>query len=84
MVIGAASTPEKQQAARALGADHTIDYREPGWSAQVYELTGGRGVDIVLEIRDARAPIGSRQRLSTHGQQAEQGRLCKRNTHEGW
>lgn len=49
-VIGAAGSPEKREAALALGADHAVDYGRPGWGAQVRELTGGRGVDVVLEV----------------------------------
>lgn len=48
-VIGAASTPARREAALALGADHVVDYTDPGWPGQVRELTGGHGVDVVLE-----------------------------------
>ena len=34
-----------------LGADHTLNYRAvPEWGAEVLKLTGGRGVDQVLEL----------------------------------
>lgn len=49
-VIAAAGTAEKRRAALALGADHAIDYTVPGWSDQVRALTGGNGVDVVLEM----------------------------------
>lgn len=49
-VIAAASTAEKRAAALALGADHAVDYSAPGWTDQVRELTGGKGVDLVLEM----------------------------------
>jgi NADPH:quinone reductase-like Zn-dependent oxidoreductase len=45
------SSDAKLERARALGADHTINYRsEPKWGQAVLDLTGGRGVDHVLEI----------------------------------
>ncbi|ADG99449.1 Alcohol dehydrogenase zinc-binding domain protein [Segniliparus rotundus DSM 44985] len=47
-VIGAASTAEKRRRAIELGADESVDYTQPGWSAQVFDATGGRGVDAVL------------------------------------
>ncbi|MDZ7883706.1 MAG: zinc-binding dehydrogenase [Mycobacterium sp.] len=47
-VIGAASTPEKRRLAGELGADATVDYTRPDWSAQVLEATAGRGVDAAL------------------------------------
>jgi NADPH2:quinone reductase len=34
---------------RALGADHVLDSRGPDLAAEVTELTGGSGVDVVLE-----------------------------------
>ena len=49
-VIAAASTPAKQEQARALGADAAVDYTQPDWSEQVRALTGGAGVDVVLEM----------------------------------
>lgn len=53
-VIITSSSDAKLARARALGADHTINYRTtPGWGAQARELTGGRGVDVVLEVAGA-------------------------------
>jgi NADPH:quinone reductase-like Zn-dependent oxidoreductase len=45
------SSHDKLQRARALGAHHTIEYREhPEWHEQVLALTHGRGADVVLEV----------------------------------
>ncbi|WP_047129046.1 zinc-dependent alcohol dehydrogenase family protein [Xanthomonas arboricola] len=50
-VIATSSSDEKLAKARALGADHVINYREHAeWSAQVLEITNGRGVDHVVEV----------------------------------
>ncbi|MHA6825246.1 quinone oxidoreductase family protein [Ralstonia pseudosolanacearum] len=49
-VIAAASTPEKRAIAERLGADASVDYTMPGWADNVRQLTGGRGVDVVLEM----------------------------------
>lgn len=49
-VIAAASTPEKRALAERLGADATVDYTVPGWAEKVRELTGGRGVDVAIEM----------------------------------
>ncbi|MFT4102478.1 MAG: NAD(P)-dependent alcohol dehydrogenase [Burkholderiaceae bacterium] len=49
-VIVTSSSAERLQRALALGADHGIDTRErPQWEQAVLELTGGQGVDLVLE-----------------------------------
>jgi len=49
MVVGAASSTAKRDAAQAAGADHVVDYTQPDWAEQVRMLTDGRGVDIMLE-----------------------------------
>ena len=49
MVLLIGSHANRLAAGRALGADHTLCYRETDVAAQVRELTGGHGVDVVLE-----------------------------------
>ncbi len=50
-VIATSSSDEKIGKLKTLGADHTINYRtEPDWGKRVLELTGGRGVDHVIEV----------------------------------
>ncbi|MCK9515571.1 MAG: NAD(P)-dependent alcohol dehydrogenase [Ottowia sp.] len=45
------SSDAKLERARSLGADHVINYRQtPQWGQHVRELTGGRGVDHVVEV----------------------------------
>ena len=48
-VIAAASSPGKLAAARALGADDTINYVADELVAEVKRLTNRRGADIVVE-----------------------------------
>ena len=53
-VIATSSSDEKLERVRKLGADHLINYREvPAWGPRALELTGGRGVDCVVEIGGA-------------------------------
>ncbi|MCK0195780.1 NAD(P)-dependent alcohol dehydrogenase [Ancylobacter sp. 6x-1] len=50
-VIATSSSDEKLERARGLGADHLVNYRTTEkWGAAVLELTGGRGVDHVVEV----------------------------------
>lgn len=50
-VIATSSSDEKLERVRALGADHTLNYREhPDWGKRAREWTGGRGVDHVVEV----------------------------------
>ncbi len=48
-VIGSAGSEEKAAQARALGADHVINYRTDPMIDRVMELTGGRGVDVAFD-----------------------------------
>lgn len=48
-VIAAASTPEKRALCLEHGAEHAIDYTQPGWREEVKALTGGRGVDVAYD-----------------------------------
>ena len=53
-VIVTSSSDEKLERAKAMGADATINYRQtPDWATAARELTGGRGVDHVVEVGGA-------------------------------
>jgi NADPH:quinone reductase-like Zn-dependent oxidoreductase len=53
-VIATSSSTAKLDRLAALGADHLIDYRQtPEWGVKARELTGGKGVDVVVEIGGA-------------------------------
>lgn len=50
-VIATSSSADKLARLKALGADHVINYRDTEkWSEQVLALTGGLGVDHVIEV----------------------------------
>jgi alcohol dehydrogenase len=48
-VITTVGSPDKIEKARALGADHVINYREERFEGVVRKLTRKRGVDVVFE-----------------------------------
>jgi NADPH2:quinone reductase len=48
-VIAAASSAEKLATCRAKGADEVINYREQNLRDEVKRLTGGQGVDVVMD-----------------------------------
>lgn len=49
-VIATASNQEKLALAAEMGADVLINYTEQGWEEKVLEATGGKGVDVALEM----------------------------------
>lgn len=53
-VIATSSSDDKLARLKSLGADELINYRDvPEWGAKVMDVTGGRGVDTVVEIGGA-------------------------------
>ena len=92
-VIAVASSEEKRNLAAELGADATVDAREPELKQALQEANGGKKVDVVLEMVGgptldaslaALAPFG---RLITYGMASreaarpiEAGQLLRRST----
>jgi len=75
-IFGTAS-PSKHEAIRAQGVDHPIDYRSQDFEAETKRITGGEGVDLVI---DALGPTSFRKdyRLLRSG-----GRLVMYGLSEG-
>ena len=50
-VIATSSSDAKLERLKELGADHLINYKQvEAWGPKVLELTGGKGVDCVVEV----------------------------------
>ncbi|SJZ51840.1 zinc-binding dehydrogenase [Consotaella salsifontis] len=58
-VITTVGSDDKAEAARALGADHVINYREERFEGRVRKITAKRGVDVVFEHVGAETWAGS-------------------------
>ncbi|WP_330631565.1 zinc-binding dehydrogenase [Halocatena halophila] len=48
-VYATGSSDEKLDHARTYGADHAINYDEQSFDEKIYQLTDGRGVDVVVD-----------------------------------
>jgi NADPH2:quinone reductase len=68
-VIAAASSPEKLEAARAMGAEATIAYEDEDLKARAREISGG-GVDVVVD------PVGGRHSETALRATRHLGRFC--------
>lgn len=66
-LIGTAGTDEKCALALEHGASHCINYRSRDFAADVRELTGGRGVDVVMDAVGADTFEGSLNSLRPLG-----------------
>jgi NADPH:quinone reductase-like Zn-dependent oxidoreductase len=66
-------SPEKLERARALGADHLLDHRQPDLGRTIRTMTAKRGVDVVIDSvgeatwSQSLLALGKRGRLVTCG-----------------
>jgi len=70
-VLASVSSPQKAELAVQAGADAAIDYRREDMAAQVRSLTGGAGIDRVIEVdiaaqRRARCRVTATRRRGGH------------------
>lgn len=50
-VFATTSSAERAERLKALGADHVVNYRETSeWGQAVLDLTGGKGIDVAVEV----------------------------------
>jgi NADPH:quinone reductase len=66
-VIATASSPERLERVRPLGIDHPVDYSRDDWVDVVRGITGGAGVDLVVDSVGGRVLAGSVQCLRYRG-----------------
>ncbi|MFC5497305.1 NADPH:quinone reductase [Caenimonas terrae] len=68
IVIGTAGSPARRDHALAAGAAHVIDYKREPVADRVKEITGGGGVDAVIDMDfSGTAPLLSQGLLRPHG-----------------
>lgn len=67
-IFATASSDQKLQRAKALGAHHLINYStEENFAQRVLELTGGKGVDVIMEHIGGKVFTRSLECLKTDG-----------------
>jgi NADPH2:quinone reductase len=66
-VIATGSSDEKLDRLRSFGADHTVNYRSLDVPGEVARLTGGRGVDLLLDTVGGDSLQGSLQSMARGG-----------------
>lgn len=49
-VIGTVGSQDKSELAKAIGADHTVNYKDEHCAENVIELTGAGGVDVIIDM----------------------------------
>lgn len=76
-VFTTVGSAEKLQAVKKLGADHAINYRDEAFEKVILELTGGEGVDVILDM------VGGDYVERNWKAAAIEGRICQIATLNG-
>lgn len=77
-VIATSSSDEKLKVAQGLGARHLVNYRDkPEWADEALRLTGGKGVDLVIDVAGAGTVEQSLKALKKEGTAIMVGFLTK-------
>lgn len=56
IVTGLSGDARRFEVARLLGADHTVDVQQEPLLERVHQITGGQGVDVVVDTSSAKGP----------------------------
>jgi NADPH2:quinone reductase len=75
LVMGASTNPERRARLREFGCDLALDSTSPGWPDQVKEATGGRGVDVIIDLVSAAVANQNLAAASILGRIVNVGRL---------
>ncbi|MBN3876541.1 MAG: SDR family NAD(P)-dependent oxidoreductase [Nostoc sp. JL23] len=73
-IFATAGSPEKREFLRSLGVEHVMDSRSTAFASEVMEITGGKGVDIVLNSLAGEAIPKSLSVLGAYGRFIEIGK----------
>lgn len=66
-VIAAAGSAEKAEKLLAIGADHAIDYSRDDFSRKAWDISGRKGVDVVVNFTGGDTFNPSLRTLARHG-----------------
>jgi alcohol dehydrogenase len=66
-VLAAAGSPDKASKLRSIGADHTINYADEDFSRRAWDISGKRGVNVVVNFTGGETFVPSMRALARHG-----------------
>ncbi len=72
-IFATAGTPEKREYLRSLGVQHVFDSRSLSFYEEIYQVTGGEGVNVVLNSLSGQAMMKSIDLLGEYGRFVELG-----------
>jgi NADPH2:quinone reductase len=83
-VLATASSDAKLEKLRAFGLDHGINSRSTRFASAAREITGGRGVDLVIDSVGGRTLEGSIEALAYRGRIAFVGSAARDDYRPDW
>ena len=75
LVIGTSSDPQRRARLSEFGCDLAIDPADPKWPRQVAEATGGKGVDLIVDMVSAGVANQNLEAAAVLGRIVNVGRL---------
>jgi NADPH2:quinone reductase len=75
IVIGTSTNAERRARLVEFGATHALDTSDPSWPEQVKEITGGKGVDVIIDQVSASVANGNMRAAAVLGRIVNVGRL---------
>jgi NADPH:quinone reductase len=76
LVIGSSTDAARRGRLKELGADLVIDTRAPAWPEQVLEATGGKGVNVVVDMLSGPVVAQTMKATALLGRIVNVGRLA--------
>jgi NADPH:quinone reductase len=75
LVIGTSTNDARRAKLKEYGADLAIDTRKPNWSEDVLEATGGKGVNVIIDMVSASVANENMKAAAILGRIVNVGRL---------
>jgi NADPH2:quinone reductase len=75
LVIGTSTNPERRARLHEFGCDLAFDSSDPAWPEQVKKVTGGKGVDLIVDLVSAPVANQNLEAASILGRIVNVGRL---------
>jgi len=76
LVIGTSTNAERRGRLKEFGADLAIDTKEPGWPEAVLRATGGKGVNLVVDMLSGPVVAQTMKATAVLGRIVNVGRLA--------
>jgi NADPH2:quinone reductase len=75
MVMGTSTNPQRRERLADFGCDLALDSGDPAWPEAVMKATGGKGVDLIIDMVSGRAVSQNMEAASILGRIVNVGRL---------